>query len=77
MLAFGARIEKNGWMRGSPDPQLAMLTTLSTEELIPKDHPIRRIRVMVDTVLAQLDPVHRMSTPNDAPGQSEVAPNGM
>jgi transposase len=55
VLAFGGRIEKNGVMRGTPDPQLAMLTTLSTEELIPADHPIRRIRVVVDAVLAELD----------------------
>lgn len=34
-----------------------MLTTLSTEELIPADHPIRRIRVVVDAVLADLDEV--------------------
>ena len=34
-----------------------MLTTLSTEDLIPKDHPIRRIRVVVDTVLTELDPI--------------------
>ena len=32
-----------------------MLTTLSTEDLIPADHPIRRIRVVVDAVLAELD----------------------
>jgi len=44
-------------MRGAPDPQLVMLTTLSTEELIPTDHPIRRIRVVVDAVLAELDGV--------------------
>src|SRR5215813_11096936 len=44
-------------MRGSPDPQLAMLTTLSTEDLIPADHPIRKIRVVVDAVLADLDHV--------------------
>ncbi len=44
-------------MRGVPDPQLAMLTSLSTEELIPVDHPIRRIRVVVDAVLAELDDV--------------------
>jgi transposase len=42
-------------MRGSSDPQLAMLTTVSTEDLIPVDHPIRRIRVVVDAVLAELD----------------------
>lgn len=55
MLAFGGAIEKTVGMRGSPDPQLAMLTSLSTEELIPADHPIRRIRVVVDAVLADLD----------------------
>src|SRR5215207_1222833 len=42
-------------MRGAPDPQLAMLSSLSTEDLIPPDHPIRRIRVVVDTVLAGMD----------------------
>jgi transposase len=55
VLAFVAGIEKTVGMRGTPDPQLAMLTTLSTEELIPVDHPIRRIRVVVDAVLAELD----------------------
>jgi transposase len=42
-------------MRGSTDPQLAMLTTLSAEDLIPPDHPIRRIRRVVDVVLGELD----------------------
>ena len=42
-------------MRGAVDPQLAMLTTLSPDSLIPADHPIRRIRVVVDAVLADLD----------------------
>lgn len=32
-----------------------MLTTLSTEESIPVDHPIRRIRVVVEAVVAELD----------------------
>ena len=34
-----------------------MLTSLSAEELIPVDHPIRKIRVVVDAVLAKLDPI--------------------
>jgi transposase len=42
-------------MRGVPDRQLAMLSTLSPEDLIPADHPIRKIRAVVDTVLADLD----------------------
>ena len=48
-------MEKNGGMRGTPERQLSMLSSLSTEDLIPVDHPIRRIRVVVDTVLAELD----------------------
>ena len=55
MLAFSAAIEKTVGMRGNTDPQLAMLTTLSTEDLIPPDHPIRRIRRVVDEVLGELD----------------------
>jgi hypothetical protein len=42
-------------MRGKPEQQLAMLTSLSTEDLIPSDHPIRRIRQVVEVVLADLD----------------------
>jgi len=42
-------------VRGSQDRQLAMLTSLSPEDLIPADHPIRRIRAVVDVVLAGLD----------------------
>ena len=32
-----------------------MLSSLSTEDLIPSDHPIRRIRAVVDEVLASMD----------------------
>jgi hypothetical protein len=40
-------------MRGKRDPQLAMLTSLSTEELIPVEHPIRKIRAVVDVAGGQ------------------------
>jgi hypothetical protein len=32
-----------------------MLTTLSPEDLVPGDHPIRRIRAVVNAVVAELD----------------------
>jgi hypothetical protein len=42
-------------MRGSSDRQLAMLSSLSPGDLIPGDHPIRKIRVVIDAVLGELD----------------------
>jgi transposase len=42
-------------VRGMPERQMAMLTTLNPGDLIPADHPIRRIRKVVDAVLGELD----------------------
>lgn len=42
-------------MRGALEQQVPMFTSVSIEELIPDHHPIRRIRVIVDQVLAELD----------------------
>ena len=42
-------------MRGVPERQVAMLTTLSTEDLIPAEHPIRRIRAVVDELLVSMN----------------------
>lgn len=41
--------------RGAPKTQMAMLVSLHPGELIPADHPIRRIRPIVDAVLADVD----------------------
>lgn len=42
-------------MRGASERQIPMFTTVSIDSLIRADHPIRRIRVIVDEVLAELD----------------------
>ena len=57
MLAFVGGMEKHGGMRRTSDRPLSMLSSLWTEDLIPADDPIRRIRVVVDTVLAELNDV--------------------
>ena len=43
-------------MRGSTTRQATMLSTLTSESLIPLDHPIRRIKPVVEAVLAELAP---------------------
>jgi transposase len=75
VLAIVGRIEKTVGMRGSPDPQLAMLTTLSTEDLIPAGHPIRRIRQVVEDVLAELD--GRLEVMYSRKGRRSVPPEAL
>ncbi|MBJ7596382.1 MAG: transposase [Candidatus Dormibacteraeota bacterium] len=43
-------------MRGNTFEQVAMLSTLTPDELVPVDHPIRRIKAIVETALAELSP---------------------
>jgi hypothetical protein len=57
VLAFGGWMEKTVGMRGSPDPQLSMLTSLSAEDLIAADHPIRRAGAAISASAATATPV--------------------
>ncbi len=43
-------------MRGTTTRQVTMLSTLTTDSLIPPEHPIRRIKPVVEAVLADLEP---------------------
>jgi hypothetical protein len=43
-------------MRGTTSRQATMLSTLTTDGLIPMDHPIRRNKPVVEAVLAELAP---------------------
>jgi transposase len=42
-------------MRGNDEKQICMVTLISVEDLIAADHPIRRIRKLVDRALVPLD----------------------
>lgn len=43
-------------MRGRVEQQAAMLVALTPEQLVPKDHPIRRVDAMVGEILKELSP---------------------
>jgi transposase len=43
-------------MRGTTTRQATMLSTLTSDSLIPMDHPIRRIKPVVEAVLEELGP---------------------
>jgi len=44
-------------MRGSDEQQEWMFSYISAEKRVPKDHPLRTIRTMVDVVLKELSPL--------------------
>jgi hypothetical protein len=41
-------------MRGDAEQQTEMLLALTPDQLVPDDHPIRRIKLVVERVLARL-----------------------
>ena len=44
-------------MRGSTDHQVTMLALADPDQLIPADHPIRRVKPIVEEALRELEPI--------------------
>ena len=44
-------------MRGKVDPQSDRLGLVSPESRVPKDHPLRRVKPLLDRALADLSPL--------------------
>lgn len=59
-------------MRGQEDEQGAMLISVTPEELVPQDHPIRRIRSITDRALKAMSPA--LATMYSGVGRPSVAP---
>ena len=43
-------------MRGADEPQEWMFSYMSTEKRVPKDHPLRAFRIMVDVIFKKMSP---------------------
>ena len=43
-------------MRGKVEGQITMLSSLTPDQLVPQDHPIRQIKPIVDNALNELSP---------------------
>jgi transposase len=41
-------------MRGQENPQTPMFSYVSLEQRVPKDHPLRALRALVDGILANM-----------------------
>ena len=59
-------------MRGSDDQQAWMFSYISAEKRVPKDHPLRAIRMMIDTILEDLSP--RFESLYAKTGRPSIAP---
>lgn len=44
-------------MRGKNENQIVMLSSLTPDQLVPQDHPIRKIKPLVDRALNELSPI--------------------
>ena len=59
-------------MRGANNEQSSMFSYISAERRVPKDHPLRAIRAMVDMALNALD--QRFAGMYAALGRPSIAP---
>jgi transposase len=59
-------------MRGQPEPSPALFSFISTEDRIPEQHPIRRIRDQADRALDGLNPT--FSTLYSTEGRPSIPP---
>jgi transposase len=59
-------------MRGDDPQQAAMFSSLSPEERVPQEHPLRRIRAMVDAVLKELS--SQLDRLDSHTGRPSIAP---
>lgn len=59
-------------MRGADVQQLGMFSYVSVEDRVPLDHPIRKLRVLVDTILKELDAV--LASRYAAGGRESIPP---
>src|SRR5216683_2854501 len=59
-------------MRGDDQQQDGMFSYISPDKRVPQDHPLRRIRVIVDRVLEQLSP--RFNKLYARAGRPSIAP---
>ena len=59
-------------MRGEDPKQEAMFSYVSPEQRVPKDHPLRPIREMVDTILQEMSP--RFARLYSHQGRPSIAP---
>ncbi len=66
-------------MRGTDSQQAGMFSYLSPEQRVPRDHPLRPIRAMTETVLQGLSPQFaKLSShtgrPSTPPGEAPPGP---
>src|SRR4030095_11523623 len=59
-------------MRGNVHPQSEMLCLISPESRVPRDHPLRRIKTLVDAVLRDLSPLFEAMYARD--GRPSIPP---